>query len=656
MCGFSGMAQLDGTVDRTVLERMGDSLFHRGPDQGGVYLHGEGALSVGPATRRLSILDLSPAGSQPMQTADGSHCIAYNGELYNEPELRRELEARGFRYRSRSDTETVLYAYQADGPSALRRFNGMFALAIHDRQRGQLILARDRMGIKPLYYTWDGQRLAFASELRTLVHHAGLVPEPDPRALDLYLTFGYVPSPYSLIRGVRKLPPGSYLVLDAEGRLSVHQFWSPAEGARTPAAYGELTTVTREVIRRAVARQMRSDVPVGVLLSGGVDSTVIATCAAAETELPLDTFSIVFRSSRSSIEDVYNADAGFARRVASTIGARHHEVVCDDGGTEDGDLTGLLRQLVAGLDEPVWELSFVSIYLMSRLARQHGIKVLLTGDGSDELFAGYPWIAGIWRQEFYERLPFLQAMLPAMTHLLPAGSRWRLHAQNLQATVGQPDVARYEHLHAIFARHERQVLTGLQERSGADAVAEVVAPLLDGVPYRSRADRVALLDLALWVREHFNQRVDRMTMLNSVEARVPFQDNEVVDLALGLSFTQKAPRGQPKRLLKEAFRDQIPEFVLRRPKRPFAAPMSAWVDGALRGFAAEMLSPTRLQATGLIDPGAVQQVMAASDPARPDRKASKLWALLMLQLWCEHFLSPHHPSASPALQLSGANG
>jgi asparagine synthase (glutamine-hydrolysing) len=633
MCGFSGVAQIGGGVDSSVVQRMGDSLFHRGPDQAGTYVWAEGGLGVGLATRRLAILDLSPAGSQPMLTTERSLCIAYNGELYNEPELRHELEAQGHRYRSRSDTETVLYAYQAHGPGVFNRLDGMFALAIHDRRKGQLVLARDRMGIKPLYYSWDGgSRLTFASELRTLVAHGGAPAVVDSEGLELYLACGYVPSPYALIRGVRKLPPGSYLTLNAAGKLEIHHFWTPA--CPTPAKLSRAAAeeVVRGAIHDAVGRQMRSDVPVGVLLSGGVDSTIIATAAAARTDRPLDTFSIEFRSSTSPIEEVYNADARFARRVADTLGATHHEVTCDDGD----DLPELLRRLVVGLDEPVWELSFVSIYLMSRLARQNGVKVLLTGDGSDELFAGYGWIAGAWRQEQYERLPFLPALLPLLARLAPAESSVRVRALDLQAILGKTDVARYDRSRTMFNRAERAALLGRQGTVGGyGPLAGVLKQLLAGAVGRSRADRVALLDLALWVREHFNQRLDRMTMLNSVEARVPFQDNQVVDLALRLPFLTKAWAGRPKKLLKDAFRGEIPEFVLRRPKRPFAAPMGAWHTGALRAFAREMLAEERLRAMSLIDPAAARRALAINDPVRQDGQTSRLWTLVMLQLWAE---------------------
>jgi asparagine synthase (glutamine-hydrolysing) len=630
MCGVCGLVRVGGGVDTEIVERMGDALIHRGPDQGGTYFSPAAPLGVGLATRRLAILDLSAAGSQPMATPDGAVCIAYNGEIYNEPELRRELAAQGYAYRSESDTETVLYAYHAYGLKMFPQLNGMFAVAIFDRPRQRVILARDRMGIKPLYYHWDGRRLAFASELRPLLRCAGIAAEPDADGLDLYLTCGYMPSPFSLIRGVRKLPPGSYLVLGADGAITIEQFWMPPYPERRPRA--ELAAEVRDTIHDAVRRQMRSDVPVGVLLSGGVDSTIVATSAALQTEHPLSTFSIAFKSAGSPIDAMYNADSHFARRVAAAIGATHHEIVCDDSS----DVPGLLSELAGGLDEPVWEPSFVSIYLMSRLAREHGVKVLLTGDGSDELFAGYPWIAGAWRQEQYGRIPFVRALLPLATRVIPADSAIAGHARNLRAFMDTDELARYEWLYAVFDQTERLALTGHHwSRTRESPLAKLLGPLQAGGAGCSRADTMARLDLALWVREHFNQRLDRMTMLNSIEARVPFQDDTVVDLALRLPFSAKAWAGHPKKLLRDAFRHEIPEFVLRRPKRPFAAPAWAWGVGALRSFATSTLTEERVRWAGLVDPVAAQRALAATESQRQDRGTTKLWTLLMLQLWAE---------------------
>lgn len=631
MCGFGGMAQVRCGVDERLVRQLGTCLYHRGPDLDGVAVHGDAPLGVGLATCRLAILDLSPAGSQPMATPDKQVWIAYNGELYNEPALRASLEAAGCRYRSRSDTETVLYAYERFGLDAFHRLNGMYALAIHDRRANRLVLARDRMGIKPLYYARHGDRLVFSSELRALRHDADIGWGIDDVALGLYLICGFVPSPHSLIRGVRKLPPGSTLVLDADGRMTVDTFWRPTLPAPSRLSRPDAAAAVRETIRGAVRRQMRSDVPVGVLLSGGVDSTIVATVAAEEAVSSLSTFSIGFTGANSPIEDIYNLDARFARQVAAGLGATHHEVTVD----ERDDLPGLLGRLIVGLDEPVWEASFTSIFLMSRLAREHGVKVLLTGDGSDELFAGYPWIAAAWRQDMYERIPFVEQLLPLLTRLAPASSAVGAHARSFQGVVGTSGALRYERLHAVFSDAERRALLGDAAGGANGALAALVEPLLAGARGRSTSDQLALLDLALWVREHFNQRVDRMTMLNSVEARVPFQDDEVVELALSLPFWTKAPFGRPKQVLREAFRGVIPEAVLRRPKRPFAAPQWAWGRGTLRAFANDTLSEERIRAVGLLDPAAARRTLTATDSVRQDTTTFKLWSLVMLQLWAE---------------------
>ncbi|MFN8633882.1 MAG: asparagine synthase (glutamine-hydrolyzing) [Chloroflexota bacterium] len=642
MCGLGGIACVGGVVSEADLWCVGASLTHRGPDQGGVYSEHLNGLGVGLATRRLAILDLSEAGSQPMHTADGSATIAYNGELYNDPEIRAELERRGCSFRSHSDTETVLYSYRYDGTASFGRLNGMFALAIHDRRENRLILARDRMGIKPLYYAWDGRRLLFASELRTMVRELGVAPVVDPDALDVYLACGYVPAPFCLIQGVKKLAPGSALTLEANGRLSVETYWEPTLPPPVRLSQAAAADAVRRTMTDAIRRQMRSDVPVGVLLSGGVDSTIVAAVAARQTDIPIDTFSIAFSSARGRIDDRFNLDASFAQRAARDLGTTHHEVVCGDGD----EVTALLEELAVGLDEPVWETSFISIYLMSRLAREHGVKVLLTGDGGDELFAGYPWIAAAWRQDWYERIPFLSYALDAVDRYAPATSTLRAHAANLRSTAGLPDAERYQVTHTFFSAQERAALTG--HAPAVTPVARMLRHLLAGVDGRSRPDRLALIDLALWVRDHFNQRVDRMTSLNSVEARVPFQDNAVVDLALRLPFWTKAPFGRSKSLLKRAFRGIVPDYVLDRPKRPFAAPISDWAGGGLRSFARERLSPDRLAATGLLDPAVAGTWLRATDTVREGRDTYRLWTLLMLQLWAEGLRATGKRSAEDA--------
>lgn len=634
------MVRLGGGAESELVARMGRALDHRGPDQAGQYNHASAPLGIALATRRLAILDLSASGNQPMASADGLVRLAYNGELYNEPELRAGLAGRGWSYYGHGDTETVLGAYELDGPDSFSRFNGMFALAIADRRRQRVVLARDRMGIKPLYYTWDGRRLVFASELRCLVGAGGVPAEIDAEALDLYLACGYVPSPHCLIAGVRKLPPGSYLVLDADGNLAEHEFWRPVFPSPSRLSAADAAEAVRAAVSDAVRRQMRSDVPVGVLLSGGVDSTIVAAAAAATTDLPLQTFTVGFASRRSAIGPELNADADYARRVAATLGTTHREIVVED----DARLAGVITDLAVGLDEPTWEASFVSIHAISTLARSHGVKVLLSGDGGDELFLGYPWHASAWRQQRYERLVGLRTLASVVASATPERSVIGRHARNLGAVIGLDHASRYEWSHAIFPAAQRRALAGSQPRALLDGGADVsrledlARRLLvdaDANGRRGLGDHLALLDLSLWVREHFNQRVDRMTMLNSVESRVPFQDNDVVDLALALPADLKAPRGQAKGLLKRAFRAELPDFVAQRPKRPFAAPMRSWANGALRPFVRSSLSTERVAAAGLLDPAAVARVVAASERGATERANERLWALLMLQLWAE---------------------
>ena len=633
MCGFAGVLDFAGAPDRSLVERMGASLAHRGPDQGACHVHRVGHLGIAVSSRRLAILDLSSAGDQPMHSQDGRHCLAYNGELYNEPQLRRGLESRGYQFLSGTDTETVLHAYRDRGIDSFADFNGMFALAIVDEESGRLVLARDRMGIKPLYYSWNGTRLLFASELRTLLRVAGMPFRIDPASLEIYLALGYVPSPHSLVRDIYKVPPAGCLTIDAHGQLTLSEFWRPPVSADPPDERSPVEQTVRDTVLDAVRRQMRSDVPVGILLSGGVDSTIVALSAAAVTEKPINTFTVSFQSARSGMDPDLNADAEYARRVSAQMASIHHEVILDD----NADLAALLPKLAVGLDEPVWEASFVSIYAISKLARDHGIKVLLTGDGSDELFLGYPWHASAWRQEKYERLPFLAAAASVATGLLPRGSRLAAHAENVRALVNASDAARYEWSHRIFSRAERRGLLGAGGSGSDEHVNRLVERLAESAHTRPLGERMALLDLLLWVREHFNQRLDRMTMLNSVEARVPFQDNNVVDLALRLPYHVRAPRGRAKHLLKAAFRTEVPSFVLERPKRPFAAPMRAWLDGPLRPLIADVLAPASIRRAGLVEVGPAMAVLSGRGSVAEDRWVRQVWSLLMIHLWADGF-------------------
>ncbi len=634
MCGIAGIAGKPENTNLDTLRAMCRAIEQRGPDDHGMYSDTSGSFSVALGSQRLSIVDLSQAGHMPMLSADGQSCIVYNGELYNHELLRTELVERGYIYHSKTDTETVLYAFKEWGVACLERFNGIFAFAIYDRPSGQLLLARDRLGIKPLYYRWDGSRLIFASELKAIEAVQDGPGGLSIPGLNLYLNLGYLPSPYSLLEGVEKLKAGHYLQLQANSsEITVKPYWQarfqpPKNDQRSEAV---LIAQTRQAVEEAVRGQLMSDVPVGVLLSGGLDSSIVAAVAQKYSSQPIDTFSIGFHTANSQLEAFYNHDREAAAELARQLGTRHHEIILED----DADLLGQLRELTTALDEPVWEPSYLSIYLLCKLARQHGIKVVLTGDGSDELWGGYNWYEGAQRLERYERLPFLSTVLPVLGRLFPR-QPIGLKAKDLLQKYRQPSVAKYV---ADYAHLSDERVLGLlgHHQAMPGLLARHVAPIIANAPEAALADQLALADLVLWVGEHFNQRLDRMSMLASVEARVPFQDNAVVDLALTIPMTRKIQNGVQKHLLREAFKDMLPASVLNRPKRPFAAPAKSWLQGQLKPYLQGFESWSSVE-QGLFDPAALRALVQEGLDSN-FANFIPLWIVLSLELWQQN-----HPS------------
>jgi asparagine synthase (glutamine-hydrolysing) len=637
MCGIAVIAALGLPVDAAALDRMGAAIGHRGPDQDGKGLYQGAALNIGLVSKRLSILDLSEAGRMPLTNEDGTVAIVYNGEVYNHDALRRDLTARGHVYRSATDTETLVHAYEAYGLDFLTRLNGMFAFALYDAPRDRLLLARDPLGIKPLYYHWDGQRLLAASELRALLA-SGLIPRRlDYEALNVYLSLGYVASPYCLCAGVRKLEPGSLLILDADG-LRHGTYWSPADllagDAPLATTDGGWIGCTRDTLSGAVRRQLMSDVPVGVFLSGGLDSTLIAALAVREQRAPMASFSVGFTGADGHLDEAspFNQDLLHARRVAQALGTDHHEaLVRADGGVE-----ALLCASIAGLDEPTWEPSFTSLNLLAEAAREHGAIVILTGDGGDELFGGYPWHRAALAHMRYERVPLLKALLPLVS---AAAGRSTLgeKARQMRPKLNAPRAQYYRLTFDIVPEADKAALLKPGTRVSGDPVTALIETRIAQSGQHDLADLSGALDLLLWVREHFNHRVDRMSMQHSVEARVPFQDLDVVALALRMPmrFKLKHPRG--KYPLREAFADVLPEHVLNRAKRPFSTPTSGWLRGPLRPLLEATLAPHHLTDSPL-DGGAVAGLVR-DFLAGEDRLAYRMWMLLNLQLWLDGVLS-----------------
>lgn len=628
MCGIAGLVRYEEPISRLLLQAMCDGIQHRGPDNEGFYVSDGPPLSVGLGSRRLSIIDLSTAGHMPISNETGDVWIVYNGELYNHQSLRETLVARGHVYQSNTDTETIVHAYEEYGLDCLAKFNGMFAFALFDQRLNRVVLARDPMGIKPLYYSIDQDGIVFSSELRGLTPALPMTPEIDPSAISLYLSFGYVPSPHCIFRGVRKLPPGASLVIEAN-KVHEHLFWSPRIRQTTASVAGidGLVADVRSLVEDAVARQLMSDVPVGVFLSGGLDSSIVTALAQKFHGGRMDTFSVGFEGAASSMDpdDLYNHDLIHAREVAASLGTRHHEIIVPT----DGGITEHYLKSLAYIDEPLWETSFVSLNFMSGLAHDHGVKVVLTGDGGDELFAGYPWYFGARRFEQMRRVPFLQHALPflqAVARNRPLGEK----ARDLRVRLRQDDVGRYRTNHDIFDVSEKPSM--LVGDGHDDPVDAHIRDLYDRSGAATWAERLAMADLTLWVREHFNQRVDRMTMMHSIEARVPLQDQTVVEFALGVPLALKLHSGQSKYLLRKAFADILPENVLKRPKRPFSVPTWTWLRGPMKELTCEMLSQSSVRAAGIVDPAATESVVS-SFMGGNDRLAFKVWTLLNLHAW-----------------------
>jgi len=628
MCGIAGIASTKDNIDQAVLMNMIDTIAHRGPNHTATRVEHHSGLSVGLGYRRLSIIDLSSAGNQPMINETGDVWIIYNGELYNHAELRQELEAKGHSYCSQSDTETVLHAYEEWGTKAFSRFNGMFAFALYDKKSNSLILARDRRGIKPLYYYWNGHTLAFASELKALLKAEIVQPNIDPTSLWLFLCLGYVPSPHSIVAGVNKLEPGSFLELCAE-KINIVPFAEENKPSDIRMDGHEAAIQIRESIEQAVQRQLMSDVPVGVFLSGGLDSTIIATLASRYHPKPLHTFSVGYAQGMDTAktDSRFNDDFFFARPVAKSLGTIHHEVMIENGPA----LIDLFIQLSYQLDEPMVEPVFLSTHFLSQLARQHDVPVVLTGDGADELFGGYDRYFAAQRLTLYQQIPGLGWLLPIVEGM---GSSWELgrSARELRYLLDhRGSVESYIRFSTIFRPNQALQLLTPAVRSCVDTEALWRSVDISLEHNRSFADQMGYRDLILWVGEHFNPRLDRISMFHSVEARVPFQDNQVVDVALSIPMSLKSKRHSRKALLKKAFADIVPLEARTRPKRSFQAPSTAWLQGGLNGSYQQLISE-ETYLPEIFDPVQVRHYADVWGQDTPGQ-AFAVSALLFMDLW-----------------------
>lgn len=625
---MAGGSPLEG---RALVARMCASLAHRGPDdEGSVQLDG---VTLG--MRRLSIIDLE-GGHQPIHNEDSSIWVVQNGEIYNHLELRAELESSGHVFASRSDTEVLVHGYEQWGEGMVERLNGMFAFALQDRSRGVVILARDRMGIKPLHYAIAGSRLVFASELKALLADPSLRRGVDPVALDQYLALEYVPSPRSMVRGISKLQPAHTLTWSVRTGSSVlRRYWSPALGEGVGATDGrgldEQCEVLRGVLRESVRKELISDVPLGVFLSGGIDSSAVAAMMTSlGTEVK--SFSVGF-ADRSFDE------SGFARQVAASLGTEHHELVL-----EPDMLLGLIPRLSSLLDEPLGDASIIPTYLLSEFTRRH-VKVALGGDGGDELFAGYPTMQAHRLTGFYGFVPPVvrRGLVEPVVRRLPV-SRGNLsfdyRAKRFVSGIDFPVAERHERWMGSFVAEERATLLTrevLEEvaRSGAGESArddEVGRGVLNPL------NRVLLMDMRGYLENDILVKLDRASMMASLEGRVPLLNNDFVAYATGLPLDMKLRGLRSKFLFKRALRGLLPEAILRRPKKGFGIPVAEWFRGPLREQMLTVLSPERMARKGLFEPAAVSRLVRDHLEGRRDNR-KQLWTLFAFEMWHDGYLS-----------------
>lgn len=649
MCGIAGAAWTAGSnpLERQVLQRMTSVLAHRGPDDAGFY-YSTPTDSAAPVLassrppgaalghRRLSIIDLT-CGHQPLSNEDGTVWISFNGEIYNYRELERDLKQRGHVFRTSSDTETIVHLYEERGLDCVTALRGMFAFAIWDDRKKLLVLARDRLGKKPLLYRQEASRLLFASELKSLLEVPGVPRELDERALDEYLTYQYVPHPHCILKGYSKLPPG-HLATYRDGLLDVRRYWNLGDAAK-PQASGERPRVgptcdsqrekLRETLTEAVRLRMRSDVPLGAFLSGGIDSTIIAGLMQSLSERPVQTFSIGFPVKQFD-------ERSFARLAAEHLKTEHHEQVVEPAALD------ILPKLIWHYDEPFADSSAIPTLYLSEMTRQH-VTVALSGDGGDELFVGYDRYRAVRLAERFDKLPrYLQKAIAApLWQRIPASVQQkskRRRLKRLLSALSEPPERRYLKWISIFddARRSSLYTDEFRTRLGNADSASFLLDAYAACPDGDFVTRTTCADVLTYLPCDILNKVDIASMAYGLEVRCPFLDQEVVNFAAGLPIDCKLRGGRGKRILVETFADLLPPTIQHRSKMGFGVPLDHWFRNELRPLLQDVLLDPASLARGLFWPRAIEQLVHEHVTSQWDH-SYRLWSLLVLELWQQKF-------------------
>jgi asparagine synthase (glutamine-hydrolysing) len=646
MCGITGFwdrsEQIGTEKMQQLVRRMSDQLLHRGPDDGGIWVDAEVGIALGH--RRLSILDLSPEGHQPMDSACGRYVIIFNGEIYNFSELRQELKSLGHHFRGHSDTEVMLASFSQWGVErALQRFIGMFAFALWDRQERVLHLSRDRLGEKPLYYGWMGNTFLFGSELKTLRTHPQWQGEINRNVLALFMRHSYIPTPYSIYKGIHKLPPGTTLTLtqaDIKSTPTPVPYWSAKSiaefGVRHPFSGSDVEAIEQldSLLRDSIRQQMVADVPLGAFLSGGIDSSTVVSLMQAQSNRPIKTFSIGFH------EEAYN-EAQHAKAVAQHLGTDHTELY-----VTPEEAIAVIPKLPTLYDEPFSDSSQIPTFLVSQLAKQH-VTVSLSGDGGDELFAGYNryfWGRSIWQKIGWMPHSFRDVAAHALTTLspqtwdhllaglgssLPKGLRERLSGDRLHKlaeifAVDSPDTL-YRRLVSDWKEPQSLVLGSLEPLTTLTNPKEWAR-------LSNFTQRMMFLDTVTYLPDDILTKVDRASMGVSLEARVPFLDYRLVELAWQIPLKMKLRNGQGKWLLRQVLYKYVPQQLIERPKMGFGIPIDDWLRGSLRDWAETLLDEKRLREEGFFNPQPIREKWTEHLSGERNWQYY-LWDVLMFQAW-----------------------
>jgi asparagine synthase (glutamine-hydrolysing) len=631
MCGICGVVdyRLKRRIDRAGLDGMLETIWHRGPDDDGSYV----VENVGLGSRRLSIIDVA-GGKQPITNEEGSVVLVFNGEIYNYRELREQLRSRGHTFGTQSDTEVIVHLYEESGEDCVHALRGMFSFALWDTKLRKLLLVRDRLGIKPLYYADPGGRLVFGSEIKAILADRAATVEPNFEALANYLALKYVPAPQTMFEGISALPPGHLLTCDESG-VKIRRYWD-LTFAEEPAARGEeeYAEALAELLRDSVRAHLVSDVPFGAFLSGGVDSSTVVALMSEVLDEPVKTFSVGFAGDGAQYSEL-----PYARRVAERYETDHHEVV-----VEAYHLVDLAEKVVWHLDQPIADDACLANYLVSELASRH-VKMVLTGEGGDELFGGYARHAGEQLSGVFGAVPRpVRALALRAAGRVPGLRRPKLA---LYALCQPDEISRLTNWFPLFNTDMRASLLGSAMRAHVadDSAHRVFAEHLEDLQTRDPLSRMLYLDTKLWLPDDLLARGDKMSMAASLEARVPLLDHHVVEFAATVPSRLKVNRLARKYLLKKVSRPLLPAEVIDRKKQGFPMPMSVWFRGPAREFARDLLSAETVGRRGLFEPAYVERLLREHDSGFADN-GSLLWGLVSVELWHRLFIDTHQQAAA----------